>query len=124
MKPPTTIDEYISAAPPEVRAVLKKIRQTIKKAAPEAEERISYRLAAFFLHGAVAYFGAFKNHIGFFPPVTDEKLRREAKRYAGPKGNLKFPLDEPMPYRLISKIVKARVRENLEKDKARKAKKR
>jgi uncharacterized protein YdhG (YjbR/CyaY superfamily) len=120
MKAPTTIDDYIESSPPQVRPILEKIRQTIKKAAPTAEERISYRLAAFFLNGAVAYFGAFKKHIGFFPPVTDEKLRREAKRYMGPKGNLQFPLDEPMPYELIRRTVKARVKEYLEKEKAKK----
>ncbi len=111
---PQTIDEYIAAFPPETRAILDKIRATIRKAAPQAEEKISYRMPAFVLHGALVYFAAFKEHIGFFPPVRDAKLRKEASVYAGEKGNLRFPLDRPIPYALIGRIVKARVEENLE----------
>lgn len=117
---PTTIDEYIAAFPPEVQAILQKIRMTISKAAPEAEEKISYQLAAFTFKGALVYFGAFKQHIGFYPPVSDEKLKVETAIYAGEKGNLKFPLDQPIPYALISKIVKVRLRENQEKEDAKK----
>ena len=112
--PPTTIDEYIAAFPPEVQSILEKIRVTIRKAAPDAEEKISYQIPTFTLNGHLVYFGAFKKHIGFYPPVRDEKLRREASIYAGEKGNLRFPLDKPIPYALISKIVKVRVRENRE----------
>jgi uncharacterized protein YdhG (YjbR/CyaY superfamily) len=112
---PKAIDEYIAAFSPEIRSILEKIRVAIRKAAPNAEERISYQMPTFALEGkALVYFGAFKNHIGFYPPVRDEKLRGETSIYEGAKGNLRFPLDEPIPYTLISKIVKVRVRENQE----------
>lgn len=120
---PTTIDEYIAAFSPEVRSILERIRVTIKKAAPDAEEKISYQMPAFTLKGHLVYFGAFKKHIGFYPPVRDEKLRRETSIYEGEKGNLRFPLNKPIPYTLISKIVKIRVREDLERAEVR-AKKR
>jgi uncharacterized protein YdhG (YjbR/CyaY superfamily) len=120
MKPdhrtPTSIDEYIAAFPPELRSILERIRVTIKKAAPDAEEKISYQMPAFTLKGHLVYFGAFKKHIGFYPPVRDKSLRRETSIYEGEKGNLRFPLDKPIPYNLISKIVKARVRENQAKE--------
>jgi uncharacterized protein YdhG (YjbR/CyaY superfamily) len=107
-----TIDEYIAAFPPDVRSVLKKIRATVKKYAPQAIEKISYRMPAFFQSGVLIYFAAFKNHIGIYPPVRgDEKLNRELTPYRGPKGNLKFPLDEAIPYGLIGRIVKWRVKE-------------
>jgi uncharacterized protein YdhG (YjbR/CyaY superfamily) len=110
---PTTIDEYIRGFPPDVQAILQKIRATIHAAAPRAEEVISYRMPAFKQHGTLVYFAAFKKHIGFFPPVTgDDTLKEEASVYAGPKGNLQFPLDQPIPYRLIRKIVKVRVKED------------
>lgn len=110
--PPQDFDEYIAAFPPNVRAILKKICASIKKAAPKAEERISYRMPAFFQDGALIYFAAFKSHIGIFPPVRgDAQLLKSLARYRGPKGNLKFPLDEPIPYLLISRIVKARLKQ-------------
>jgi uncharacterized protein YdhG (YjbR/CyaY superfamily) len=110
---PKTIDEYIAAFPPEVQAILRKIRATIKKAAPDAEERISYQMPTFTLNGPLVYFGAFKKHIGLYPPVRgDENLMGEISIYEGEKGNLRFPLDKPIPYALISKIVKVRIREN------------
>lgn len=121
---PTTIDEYIAGHPPEVQKILKKIRATVKQAAPEAEEVISYRMPAFKQNGILVYFAAFKKHIGLFPPVRgNAKLVRAASVYAGPKGNLQFPLDEPIPYHLISRIVKARVKENQNRAKARPKKK-
>lgn len=111
---PANIDEYIAAAAPEARPILKKIRRTIRIAAPGAQEVISYRMPAFKSStGIIAYFAAFKNHIGLFPPVTgDARLLKAAAPYAGPKGNLKFPLDEPIPYDLIARIVKQRVKQN------------
>lgn len=112
---PTTIYEYISAFPPEVQAILEKLRGTIKKAAPGAEEKISYQLPTFTLKGNLVHFGAFKTHIGFYPPVRDAKLKAEASIYAGEKGNLRFPLDKPIPYALVTKLVKARVKENQER---------
>jgi uncharacterized protein YdhG (YjbR/CyaY superfamily) len=108
----SAIDDYIASQPPAVQAVLKKIRATIKKAASKAEEVISYRMPAFKLNGILVYIGAFKNHIGLYPPVRDPKLKKEASVYAGPKGNLQFPLDEPIPYALIEKIVRANVKLN------------
>lgn len=120
---PTGIDDYIAGFPPKVRAILRKIRTTIRKAAPDADEKISYRMPTFTLGGNLVHFAAFKNHIGFYPPVRgDEKLRKDIAVYAGEKGNLRFPLDEPIPYSLISRIVKARVRENLERAEVRKKK--
>lgn len=112
---PKTIDEYIALFAPEVQRVLKRIRATIKKAAPKAMEKISYQIPAFMQQGVLVYFGAFKKHIGMFPPVRDEKLRREVSAYAGEKGNLQFPLDQPIPYALITKIVKARLKGNQQK---------
>jgi uncharacterized protein YdhG (YjbR/CyaY superfamily) len=110
-----SIDQYIAACAPEARATLRKLRSTIKRAAPpEAEELISYRMPAFALHGILVYFAAFKNHIGMFPPIRgDAKLEAAVAKYAGPKGNLKFPLDQPFPYALVTKIVKLRVKQNL-----------
>jgi uncharacterized protein YdhG (YjbR/CyaY superfamily) len=110
-----SIDQYIAACAPETRATLRKLRSTIKRAAPpETEELISYRMPAFALHGILVYFAAFKNHIGMFPPIRgDAKLEAAVAKYAGPKGNLKFPLDQPFPYALVTKIVKLRVKQNL-----------
>ena len=113
---PETIDDYIQAFPPEVQSILQKIRSTIRKAAPAAREKISYKMPAFALDGDLIYFAAFKNHIGVFPPVRGgKKLSEELARYRGEKGNLKFPLDEPMPYGLIAKVVKCRMKEQREK---------
>ncbi len=113
---PKTIDEYISAFPPSVQAVLRRIRRTIRKNAPGAQEFISYRMPAFRSHGILLYFAAFKNHIGLYPPVSgDARLRKALAPYAGPKGNLKFPLDQPIPYGLIERIVKLRAKQDREK---------
>jgi uncharacterized protein YdhG (YjbR/CyaY superfamily) len=118
------IDAYIASFPADVQKILQKIRTTIRKAAPRAKEKISYSIPAFTLEGMLVYFAAFKNHIGLFPPVKgDQELMKAVAAFAGPKGNLKFPLDAPIPYALIGKIVKLRVNENLERAKAR-AKKR
>ena len=108
-----TVDEYIAAFPPDVRAILRRIRATIRKAAPLAKERISYGMPSFTQDGNLVYYAAFKNHIGLYPPVkADAKLRAEISKYANAKGNLRFPLAEPIPYALIGRIVKARAREN------------
>jgi uncharacterized protein YdhG (YjbR/CyaY superfamily) len=110
---PKNIDEYIASFSPEVRAILEKIRLTIKNAAPGAQETISYKIPAFRLNRILVYFAAFKNHIGLYPPVKgDAKLVRAASAYAGEKGNLQFPLDHPIPYGLIERIVKFRVKQN------------
>lgn len=113
---PKSIDEYIAVFSPEVQAILERIRSTISKAAPGAQETISYGIPTFTLSGALVHFAAFKNHIGFFPPVKgDAKLQKALSRYAGEKGNLRFPLDQPIPYGLIERIVKVRVKRNLAK---------
>jgi uncharacterized protein YdhG (YjbR/CyaY superfamily) len=113
---PRNIDDYIALFPPEVQAILKKIRSTVRQAAPEAQETISYRMPAFMLNGIVVYFAAFKNHIGLYPPVRGEaNLEKSIAPYAGEKGNLKFPLDQPIPYDLIQRIVKFKVKQNLSK---------
>lgn len=108
------VDKYISSFPEDVQVILEKVRTTIRTAAPKAEEVISYQMPAFRQNGTLVYYAAFKKHIGFYPPVP-ELLKAEAKVYAGPRGNLKFPLDEPIPYDLITKIVKAHVKINLSK---------
>ena len=113
---PATIDEYIAAADRSVRPILKEIRRVIRGAAPRAEEVISYRMPAFTQNGVLIYFAAFKNHIGLFPPVSgDAKLENAVGPYRGPKGNLKLPLDRPIPYPLIRSIVRHRVKQNLAK---------
>ena len=110
---PASIDEYIQAFPSEIQSILQSIRTTIRKAAPEAEEIISYRMPAFRQNGILVYFAAFKKHIGLYPPVSgDAAIEKAIAPYAGPKGNLQFPLDQPIPYDLIERIVKLRVRQN------------
>ena len=123
--PPKNIDEYIISQPEEVRDALKKFRQAIKKAAPCAEEIISYQMPAFRYHGMLVYFAAWKNHIGFYPVSSGIRaFEKELSGYERSKGTLKFPLDKPMPLGLVSKIVKFRVKENLEKEKSKSAAKR
>ena len=109
-----TIDEYIAAFPPDVQVVLQQVRQAVRSAAPQAEEGIGYQIPAYRQHGVLVYFAAFKNHVGFYPPVGgDAALEAAIARYAGPKGNLKFPLDEPMPLELIGRITRQRLAQNL-----------
>lgn len=122
---PKDIDVYIAGFPPDVQTILRRIRSTIRDAAPAAEETISYRIPAFTLNGVLVYFAAFKQHIGLFPPVRgDAGLEKAVARYAGPKGNLRFPLDEPIPYGLIRRIVRLRVRQNQAKAAAKAGKRR
>jgi uncharacterized protein YdhG (YjbR/CyaY superfamily) len=112
---PTTIDEYIAVCSPQVQPILAKIRSLIRKIAPQARERISYRMPAFAQDGDLIYFAAFKKHIGIYPPVRgDDQLLEDLARYRGEKGNLKFPLDEPIPYGLLRRVVKRRLQEQLE----------
>ncbi|WP_165230633.1 iron chaperone [Aquisphaera insulae] len=104
-----TIDEYIASFPPDVQEILQKIRVTVSEAAPDAEETISYRMPAFRQKTILVYFAAFKNHIGLYPPVRgDQALLEAVAPYAGEKGNLRFPLDQPIPYDLIGRIVRLR----------------
>jgi uncharacterized protein YdhG (YjbR/CyaY superfamily) len=121
---PQNIDEYIADFPNDVQEVLKKVRMTIRKAAPDAEETINYQIPTFTLKGNLVHFAAYKNHIGFYPaPTGIAKFKNELLVYEGAKGSVKFPLDKPMPFGLISKIVKFRVKENLERAKAKEKKK-
>jgi len=116
---PKSIDEYIAGFPEDVQAILEKVRTTIREAAPGAEETIKYRLPTFTLRGNLVHFGAFKKHIGFYPtPTGTDKFRNELSVYEGAKGSIRFPLDKPIPYGLISEIVKFRVKENLERAEA------
>src|SRR5690349_12446028 len=122
---PTDIDTYISKFPAKIQTVLRQVRGTIRKAAPDAEEVISYQMPALRQHGILVYFAAWKEHIGLYPPIAGDKaLEKAVHRYAGPKGNLQFPLDEPMPLGLIERIVKLRVKQNLAKAAAKRKKKR
>jgi uncharacterized protein YdhG (YjbR/CyaY superfamily) len=116
---PQTIDEYIADFPPGIQEILQKIRTTIRKAAPQAEETIKYRMPTFTLNGNLVHFAAFKNHIGFYPtPTGTKEFQKELSVYKAAKGSVQFPLDQPMPFGLISKIVKFRVKENLARAKA------
>jgi uncharacterized protein YdhG (YjbR/CyaY superfamily) len=123
---PQNIGEYIAGFPKDVQEILEKIRITIKKAAPDAEETISYKMPTFNLNGHyLVYFAAYKKHIGFYPaPIGNADFAEELSLYESGKGTLKFLLDKPIPFRLITKIVKFRVQENLaraeEKAKAKK----
>lgn len=110
---PLNIDQYIAESDPAARPLLTEIRRVVRAAAPDAEEVISYRMPAFTQQGILIYFAAFKHHIGVFPPVSgDAKLELALKPYMGPKGNLRFPMDRPMPYALIRRIVKLKVAQN------------
>ena len=124
MAKPKDIDGYISQYPADVQTILEKVRATISHAAPDAKETISYQMPAFKQHGILVYFAAWKHHIGMYPPISGDKaLEKAGARYAGPKGNLQFPLDEPMPLDLIERIVKLRLKQDTEKATATKKKK-
>lgn len=111
-----SIDEYILEFPIEIQEILKKLRKVIKESAPDAEEKISYQMPTFVLHGNLVHFAAFKNHIGFYPaPSGIDAFKDELSEYKGGKGSIQFPLEKPLPYDLIRKIVKFRVAENIEK---------
>lgn len=108
------IDKYIANFPNEVQEILERIRATIREAAPDAEETISYQMPTFRLNGNLVHFAAYKKHIGFYPtPSGIEKFKKELAAYQSAKGSVQFPLDRPIPYELIGKIVAFRARENL-----------
>jgi len=113
-----TIDDYIAGYPKDIQTTLEKIRTAIRKAAPKAEETIKYGMPTFTLNGNLIFFAAFKNHIGFYPiPQGIDAFKKELSIYKQGKGSVQFPIDKPMPLALISKIVKFRVKKNLEKAK-------
>jgi uncharacterized protein YdhG (YjbR/CyaY superfamily) len=110
------IDEYISIQTPEVQILLEQMRQTIKKAAPQAEEVISYNMPAFKYHGMLVYFAAYKNHIGFYAtPTGHTEFKEELSVYKQGKGSVQFPLNNPLPLDLITRVITFRVKENLKK---------
>jgi uncharacterized protein YdhG (YjbR/CyaY superfamily) len=114
-----SMDSYISRFPKEVQKILERVRSTIREAAPDAEETINYGIPTFTLKGNLVHFAAFKNHIGFYPaPSGIEKFKNELSVYKGAKGSVQFPLDQPIPFDLISRITKFRVKENLERAEA------
>jgi uncharacterized protein YdhG (YjbR/CyaY superfamily) len=113
---PTTVDEYIAQFPPEVRAKLERLRAAIHEAVPGAAERIAYRMPAFSLNGDLAFFAAFKNHIGFYPlPAALDAFRERLARYRSTKGSVQFPIGEEPPYDLVKDMVRFRVAENAKK---------
>lgn len=121
--PPKDIDDYINHCPVEVQAVLQELRETIRRAAPDAKETINYMVPTFTLKGNLVHFAAFKNHIGFYPaPSGIDQFRNELSNYELSKGTIRFPLGQPLPLELVSRIVKFRVQENLEKAEAKKNK--
>jgi len=116
-----TIDEYIATFPRNVQSILEELRQAIRDSAPEAEEAISYQIPTFKLNGNLVHFAAFRNHIGFYPtPSGIEAFKEELSDYKVSKGTVRFPMDKPIPFDLVRKIVIYRVKENLNKKKTRK----
>ncbi|MFN2265258.1 MAG: iron chaperone [Anaerolineales bacterium] len=120
---PKDIDQYIARFPADVQEILEKVRLTIREAAPEAKEKISYQMPTFTLEGNLVHFAGYKKHIGFYPtPSGIDKFKKEISAYKWAKGSVQFPLNQPIPYELISRIVTFRVEENLDKAKERKKK--
>ena len=110
------IDDYIASYPPEIQERLQAMRETIRKAAPKAEEKIGYGIPTFTLNGNLVHFGGSKNHVGFYPaPSGIKAFQKELSVYKGAKGSVQFPHDKPLPLALVTKIVKYRVKENMEK---------
>ncbi|WP_342434151.1 DUF1801 domain-containing protein [Neobacillus sp. FSL H8-0543] len=111
-----TIDEYILQFPPEVKEILNRLRKVIKESAPNATEKISYQMPTFALHGNLVHFAAFKNHIGFYPtPSGIAAFKHKLSNFKSSKGAVQFPIEKPLPYDLISEIVKYRVEEDVKK---------
>ena len=111
-----TVDDYIAALPEEVREIAAQVRAVLRETAPEAQECISYRMPAYRLKKILVYFAIWKEHIGIYPPITgDAKRVKAVAPYAGPQGNLQIPLDQPIPFALLRRIVKHRLRQITEK---------
>ena len=118
MKPSKDIDAYIRTHPKDVQVILKKVRAVIRKAAPDAEEAVKYGIPPFVLDGNLVHFGGFVHHIGFYPaPSGTATFKKELAPYVFAKGSIQFPLDKPIPFDLVKKIVIFRVKENLKKKK-------
>ncbi|MGO9111970.1 MAG: iron chaperone [Thermoguttaceae bacterium] len=123
MAAPNDIDAYILQFPTDVQKILLTVRETIRNAAPTAKEVISYQMPALRQHGILVYFAAWKNHIGLYPPISgDVAIEKAVAKYAGPRGNLQFPLNEPIPYNLIKRIVRLRVKQDRERAEAKRDK--
>ena len=119
----TDVDSYISGYPPTVQKMLKQLRAAVRKAAPKAEESISYMMPAYKLNGPLVYFGAYEKHIGFYPTGSGiAAFQKEIASYKSSKGAIQFPLDQPLPLALVEKIVKFKVKENLKKAEIKKKK--
>jgi uncharacterized protein YdhG (YjbR/CyaY superfamily) len=111
-----TIDEYIAGFNPEIQMTLNELRNFIKSEVPEATEKISYGMPTFYLNGNLVHFAAFKDHYGFFPsPSGIDKFEKELAPYRSGKGTLRFPLDKPIPWEIIKKVIQFRVKENMDK---------
>jgi uncharacterized protein YdhG (YjbR/CyaY superfamily) len=107
-----SVDEYIRGFPTDVQRILNRLREAIRKAAPDAEEKISYRMPTFVLHGNLVHFAAYRNHIGFYPTSSGiEAFKQELSAYKWSKGSVQFPIDKPLPYELVRRIVRFRVAE-------------
>jgi uncharacterized protein YdhG (YjbR/CyaY superfamily) len=120
---PRDIESYIAASPGNIQPLLKKVRRTIRAAAPKATEVISYNIPAYRQHGMLVYFAGFKSHIGLYPPIRgNASLQKAAAKYAGPKGNLKFPIDQPLPLSLITRIVRHNAKQDASRALVRKKK--
>ena len=112
----TSIDEYIAGFPEDIQKILQEVRETIRASAPEAQEKISYQMPTFYLNGNLVHFAAHTSHIGFYPaPSGIEAFKNELAAYKNSKGAVQFPINEPLPLDLVTKIVKFRVEENLKK---------
>lgn len=123
MPAPANVEQYISTFPGEMQLILQQVRATIKGAAPGAEECIAYAMPAYKLNGPLVYFAGYKNHVGFYAtPTGHEAFKKELSKYKEGKGSVQFPLDQPMPLKLIEKIVKFRVKENMSKTRVKKSK--
>ena len=121
-RPFKTMDEYIDSFPEDVQRILNELRQSIKEAAPQAEETINYQIPTFALNGNLVHFAAFEHHIGFYPtPSGMEAFKKELSQYKGAKGSVRFPIDQPMPLSLIRRIVEYRVKENVERNQKKKS---
>ena len=113
---PKDIDQYIKLFPVEIQSILEKVRQIIRATAPDVEEKISYQIQTYALKGNLVHFAAYKNHVGFYPtPSGIDAFKEELSKYEVSKGSVKYPLDKPIPYDLIGRIVRFRVKENLER---------
>ena len=120
---PKSVDEYIDGFSPEVQAILRRVREVVREAAPQALEVISYRMPALRQNGILIYYAAFKGHIGLYPPVAgDALLKKVVAPYAGEKGNLRFPYNKPIPYELVARITELRVKQDSAKAASKRAK--